>query len=255
MSIRITIRMTITIERGDYEVMMYNELAGWWHLLSSPEEYAQEAEVFRALLMRHAPRPRTLLELGSGGGNNAWHLKKHFELTLTDLSEDMLAASRNLNPECEHAQGDMRALRLGKVFDAVFVHDAICYMTSEAELRSVFETAFVHLKEGGVALFAPDWVRETFHTGTDDGGNDDERGGVRYMEWVWDADPNDALYNVEYIIAVRDGNDVRVYHDRHVEGIFAKSVWLRLLDEVGFEADAVQDPNEAGRVLFVGKKR
>ena len=31
--------------------------------------------------------------------------------------------SRSINPECEHVQGDMRTLRLGREFDAVFVHD------------------------------------------------------------------------------------------------------------------------------------
>ena len=35
-------------------------------------------------------------------------------MTLVDLSEEMLAVSRELNPECEHLQGDMRTLRLGR---------------------------------------------------------------------------------------------------------------------------------------------
>ena len=72
----------------------------------------------------------TLLELGSGGGNNASHLKHRFECTLTDLSPEMLALSRTLNPECEHIEGDMRTLRLERTFDAVFVHDAIAYITT-----------------------------------------------------------------------------------------------------------------------------
>ena len=70
-------------------------------------------------------RPGTLLELGSGGGNNASHLKARFNCTLTDISPDMLALSRTLNPECEHLEGDMRTLRLGRTFDVVFIHDAI----------------------------------------------------------------------------------------------------------------------------------
>jgi hypothetical protein len=35
----------------------------------------------------------------------------------------------------------MRTVRLGETFDAVLVHDAISYMTSEADRLSVFETA------------------------------------------------------------------------------------------------------------------
>jgi len=50
----------------------------------------------------------TVLELGSGAGHNALHLKPHARCTLTDVSEEMLGLSRELNPECEHLLGDMR---------------------------------------------------------------------------------------------------------------------------------------------------
>ncbi|HZB60799.1 MAG TPA: class I SAM-dependent methyltransferase, partial [Actinomycetota bacterium] len=155
------------------EPKMYGELAGWWPLLSAPAGYAEEAEIYRRLLATAGDRaPETVLELGSGGGNNASHLKAHFRLTLVDLSAGMLEVSRELNPGCEHVQGDMRTVRLGRVFDAVFVHDAVAYMTSEEDLRKVMDTAFAHCRPGGAALFAPDHLRENFRTGTDYGGHD-----------------------------------------------------------------------------------
>ena len=40
-----------------------------------------------------------------------------------------------------HHVGDLRSVRLGETFDAVLVHDAIDYMTTEVELRAAFETA------------------------------------------------------------------------------------------------------------------
>ena len=84
----------------------------------------------------------------------------------------MLAISTTINPECEHLVGDMRTLRLGRTFDAVLVHDAICYMTTEDDLRAAMATAVQHLRPGGVAVFAPDHVRERFAVGTDHGGED-----------------------------------------------------------------------------------
>lgn len=234
---------------------MYRELAEWWPLLSPPEGYAEEAAVFRDILREHVPDGRTMLELGSGGGNNALHLKRWFEMTLSDVSEDMLSVSRKLNPECAHVQGDMRSLQLDQSFDAVFVHDAICYMTTEADLNAAFQTAYRHLRSGGAALFAPDWVKETFETGTEVGGDDGEFGGVRYLEWVFDPDPDDTTYNVEYVVAVRDvHNEVRVVHDRHVEGLFSEATWLRLLEAIGFEVQSMPDPVAPGRILFVGRK-
>ena len=81
-----------------------------------------------------------MLELGSGGGNNAFHLKQRFAMTLVDLSEDMLAVSRELNPDCEHLAGRHALDPAAAQFDAVFVHDAIEYMTTEDDLRLAVET-------------------------------------------------------------------------------------------------------------------
>src|SRR5688500_10587196 len=150
---------------------LYDELASWWPLLSAPVDYAEEAEFYRKTLIAACERPpRTVLELGSGGGNNASHLKHHFRMGLVDRSEGMLAVSRNLNPECEHFQGDMRDVRLGRLFDAVFVHDAVSYMTTEHDVRRAIQTAFVHCSPGGAAVFVPDNVRENFRASTDHGG-------------------------------------------------------------------------------------
>ncbi|MGH2792946.1 MAG: class I SAM-dependent methyltransferase, partial [Actinomycetota bacterium] len=125
---------------------MYRDLARWWPLLSHPDEYEEEAGLYRKAFEENARQPvRTLLELGSGGGNNASHLKKRFDMTLVDLSPDMLTVSRELNPELEHHEGDMRTVRLGRAFDAVMIHDAIAYMTTEEDLAAAIRTAAVHL--------------------------------------------------------------------------------------------------------------
>ncbi|MDP2919842.1 MAG: class I SAM-dependent methyltransferase, partial [Dehalococcoidia bacterium] len=87
-------------------------------------------------------------------------------MTLVDRSPGMLAVSRGLNPECKHLQGDMRSVRLGRLFDTVFIQDAISYITTREDLRLVIETAYLHCQPGGTALFHPDFTRETFEPGT-----------------------------------------------------------------------------------------
>ena len=242
---------------------LYSEFASWWPLLSAPSEYEEEANVYRSLLLAACEEPpHTLLELGSGGGNNASHLKAHFQMTLIDRSSEMLAVSRVLNPECEHLQGDMRAVRLGRVFDCVFVHDAIVYMLTESDLRLAIETAFVHCRPGGAALFAPDLIRENFRPSTGHGGHDGAKGehrGVRYLSWTWDPDPTDTTYIADYTYMLREEDGtIRLEHDRHTEGLFARADWLRLLAEVGFRPSVV--PFEHSEIeygaceLFVGRK-
>jgi SAM-dependent methyltransferase len=239
---------------------LYDELAPWWPLMSSPAEYVEEAAFYRRLLEAAATgRLDTIVELGSGGGNNAFHLKSRFDMVLVDPSPGMLAVSEALNPECEHVIGDMRTVRLGRQFDGVFVHDAVCYMTTEADLRLAIATAFAHCRPGGVALFAPDYVRENFRSSTDCGGNDSDGRGFRYLEWCWDPDPADTTYLADYAYMLRapDGT-ITVEHDRHVEGLFARADWLRLLHDTGFQADVValehSDIEPGAHELFVAVK-
>ena len=220
---------------------LYRELADWWPLLSSPEDYAEEAEFFRqAIISNSKVNTRTLLELGSGGGNNASYLKKHFEMTLVDLSPQMLAVSRELNSECEHIQGDMREIRLGRQFDAIFIHDAIVYMQSEEELLHAIKTAYEHCIPGGVALFAPDHTSETFQPSTNHGGHDRGIRSLRYLDWVWDPDTSDSTYVSLMVYALRKGNEqVQCVVDRHVCGLFSNNNWLHMISAVGFISKSV----------------
>ena len=58
---------------------MYDELAAWWPLLSAPIDYEEEAAFYVNTLTGACAQPiHAVLELGSGGGNNASHLKRHF---------------------------------------------------------------------------------------------------------------------------------------------------------------------------------
>jgi hypothetical protein len=239
---------------------LYTDLAPWWPLLSAPEDYEEEAAFYGRALVEGCSGPlRTLLELGSGGGNNASHLKTRFEMVLVEPSAGMRAVSRALNPECEHVQGDMRTVRLSRQFDAVFVHDAITYMTSADDLNAAIETAFVHCRPGGAALFAPDYVRETFEPSTEHGGSDGDGRALRYLAWCWDPDPSDTTYTVDYsyLLRERDGS-VRAVHDRHIEGLFPREYWLKTMREAGFEPRVVpfnHSELEPGRYQVIVARR
>jgi len=218
----------------------YEDLAPYWHLLSEPADYAEEAG-FAGELLASVPDVREVLELGSGGGNNAFHLRARFDLTLVDLSEAMLASSQEINPDVAHHHGDMRTVRLGRTFDAVFVHDAVTYMTTEEDLRLAMQTAFIHCRQGGVAVFVPDETTETFAPATDHGGSDAPDGrGARYLSWSWDPDPTDTWTLTAYAFLVRDADGtVHSVHETHRSGLFSRDTWLGLLTDVGFDAHAV----------------
>ena len=238
--------------------LLYGELAEWWPLCSAPSEYEEEAAIYRRVLLEHSSRnPDSMLELGAGGGNNASHLKRHFEMTLVDLSPGMLRLSRRLNPECKHVRGDMRTVRLGREFDAVFIHDAIDYILTLRDLGKAIRTAFVHCRPGGVALFVPDWTKERFKPSTSHGGHDSGNRGLRYLEWEIDHDPGDHKYSLYMSFLLKDGKRVRqVRLDEHTCGLFSESDWIRIIREAGFKPHMLPYKHSSwekhAHVMFLG---
>ncbi|MFD1032382.1 class I SAM-dependent methyltransferase [Metaplanococcus flavidus] len=203
----------------------------------SHTEYEEEAKLYLEIIRRYHSEVKRAVEFGSGGGSNAYYLKQHFSMTLTDLSTDMLAVSRALNPDCEHIQGDMKNLNLEAQFDLVFIHDAIMYFTDKADLLEVMRNAKNHLNEEGVLMIMTDHFKETFRPETDHGGIDQGKRGMRYLEWTYDSDPDDNVTETEYAYIMRDENG-RIYreYDRAESGLFSMPEWEEMLAKAGFQA-------------------
>jgi len=241
---------------------LYEDLADWWPLMSAPADYAEEAAYFaRVLCDAVDPPPASVLELGSGGGNNACHLKKHFSMTLVDRSPRMLEVSGQLNADCQHVEGDMRTVRLDREFDAVFVHDAIMYMLTEDDLRAALATAAAHTRQRGVCVVVPDATHETLHFGSHSRSGDDPATGrsLRYLEWTLPPAAGATFQEVHFVFMLRERDDarVRVVHDVHRFGRFPRATWLRLLDDVGFAVTVHPLAHEGGLTAeaFVGVRR
>ena len=84
----VTARRISSTEGG---ARLYRDLADWYPLLTPVEEYAEEASCYLRLFESQCRRPpRTLLDLGSGGGHNAAYLKA----TLTAFSDRSDFAAR-----------------------------------------------------------------------------------------------------------------------------------------------------------------
>jgi SAM-dependent methyltransferase len=238
---------------------IYRDLARWYPLMTPAGDYADEAAHLLRLIDAVCVGPsETLLELGAGPGHMASHLKKRLRCTLTDVSPQMLDLSRALNPECTHVLADMRLLDLQERFDVVLAQDAIDYMTTEADLKSTIAAASKHLRPGGVAVFMPDYVKDTFQaTATCDGHDMDDGRALRFLVWTFDPDPADTTIAVEFALMIREADmSVRVEHDSHVSGLFDLATWPRLMAEAGLAplSPDVPDPFADQRAVFVGRR-
>ena len=239
-------------------VILYDQLAYLWPTISPPEDYADEAVYWRDAIRRCLGDGRHfLLELGVGGGHNLSHLTAEFDAVAVDISPKMLELSRRLNPTVEHHLGDMRTFRLpGRVFDAVLIHDAICYMLTEDDLRAAFATAGAHLRPGGLLLVAPDLVRDTFRPGMRLNWSTDKEGvQVSTEEIVCDADPTDTMVESYFTYEINERGTRRVERDIHVTGLFPIATWLSLMEEAGFRTERIPLPGDGdgcGEHLFSG---
>jgi hypothetical protein len=154
----------------------------------------------------------------------------------------------------------MRTLRLGRTFDVVFVHDAIMYMTTEDDLRAALETVAAHLRPGGVAVLAPDVVRESYKPGTAiDGRDGDDGRRLRYIEWTHEVAPGATTAEADVVILTRDGDGAptQIDHEVHTLGVFPRATWLRLIDATGLGLIdvSVQDPFPDEHEVFVARRR
>jgi SAM-dependent methyltransferase len=236
---------------------MYHEFAHFWKLVSPPEDYENEASFWlKALREKLGPGQYDLLELGVGGGNNLSFIKKGFNATAVDQSEEMLAQCRKINPDVELHQGDMRTVRLGRKFNAVVIHDAISYMQTEDDLRQVFETVAAHLEPGGVFVTSPDYFRETFAPPrVNHGTNSDGTTEFTNIEYQWDPDPADTTYEAIMFFMIRSKEGLKIEQDRHVFGLFPLQAWLDLMTKAGFTAETQDYPVHEGGIkgyLLVG---
>jgi hypothetical protein len=151
----------------------------------------------------------------------------------------------------------MRSIRLGRVFDCVLVHDAISYMVSRADLQSAIATAAEHVAPGGVVLFQPDFVRETFKPGTETGGSEAGGRALRYLEWRWTPESDAGPYVTDMAYMLRDETGaVEVVYERHTMGLFSREVWLELIAAAGLAPLAVPfehgSYSDTGREVFLG---
>jgi SAM-dependent methyltransferase len=221
---------------------LYSDLAWLWPLWGDPAgEYAGFARHVAARIRQRARRTvETFLDVACGGGKNLFTFTRAFRCVGLDLSPAMLELARNLNPECEFVQGDMRSFDLGRAFDAILIDDGVSHLTTRDDLAAAFRTAFRHLTPGGVLAVAADATTETFrqnHTEATPAypGSCPPELDVTFIQNHYDPDPTDDRYETALIYLIRERGRLRIETDRFNLGLFPRSFWHQALAEAGFD--------------------
>ena len=112
------------------------------------------ANFITALLERHRPKTRTILEIACGTGAVLGLLSESYEVTGLDRSRNMLAIARRKLPYVKLYRQDMTRFHLNQRFDAILcVFDSINHLQRFADWQKVFRRVKSHLKERGLFIF------------------------------------------------------------------------------------------------------
>ena len=213
----------------------YNELAWTEPILAPTESCREEIENYCSIIKKHSKiEPATLLHLACGAGSYDYTFKKHFQVTGVDLSAAMINVAKNINPEIEYLEGDMRSVNLGRLYDAVVIPDSIGYMTTKEDLRKTISAATFHLRPGGILLIVAH-MKEEFqennfaYTGC---ANDID---IVVFENNYILKPPGDMYEAIIVYLIRRAGELQIYNDRHLLGLFTTDLWMELLSNQGLE--------------------
>jgi len=170
--------------------------------------------------------------MGSGAGVYDWVFKRSFTVTGVDLSLGMLEKARTTHPDIEYLEGDMRTLRLNRLFDAVAIPDSIDYMVSLADFQQAIQTAVEHLKTGGILLIAGK-TEETFQNNNFAYSGEKNSVHVTLLEnnYINKFRPN--TYEATLVYLIWEQGELTIHTDHHVLGLFPLETWEKVFDNAG----------------------
>ena len=107
-----------------------------------------------ALIRRHHPRAKSVLELGCGTGSMLKLLSKSYRVTGLDLSSSMLSVARQKVPKALLLRQDITRFQMHERYDVIIcVFDTMNHITSFTDWKRIFKRARAHLNPGGLFLF------------------------------------------------------------------------------------------------------
>lgn len=223
---------------------MYGKSAAIYDLLYSAtgiKNFAAEAEVIHGVIQQAVPGARTLLDVACGTGEDLLELRRWYEVEGVDISAEMLEVARQKLPGVQLHRADMRALELGRAFDAVTcLFSSIGYVTDADDLRSTFHRLAAHVARPGV-LIVDGWVRPDHWRGDvqrpPDVASDAQRTVVRVAHTRRIGD----ITELDMHHLVRAAGGVVYFMEQHRLALVATDVYVAAMRAAGLSVRVIPD--------------
>lgn len=140
---------------------VFSRYAEYYDYFYRDKDYRREAEFTDSIIRKYRKNAAEILDLGCGTGRHAEQLAGYdYRVHGVDVSDIMLEqalarfARVSASNRLSASRGDMRTVRLDRVFDVVTtLFHVIDYQTTNEDLQAAFNTAHAHLKPGGLFFF------------------------------------------------------------------------------------------------------
>lgn len=220
----------------------YTRSADVYDVIYQMVDYPGDAATIVAAIRSHRPEAASLLEIGCGTGAYLAEFAEHFDVLGIDVSLEMLEVSRAQHPHLEVVEADMRAMDLGRRFDAVVcLFSSIGYMTTRDELEEALQRMYAHLEPGGVMVIDPWFDPETYEPGHISA--DVFRGDGIIVSRSTYGDAEDGVSVLEMDHVVVQANIGRAHFvEQHRMGLFTELEYRDILESLGLVVERTEPP-------------
>jgi len=225
------------------EVPAYSRLAAGYDAVMEHVDYDVWARHIHEMLRRHAPRVRSVIELGCGTGAfaRAFQSLGRYYYRGTDGSDAMVAVARERSDglTLSFDTGDFREPIAGPPADAILLlYDGLNYLLELADIAALFEHVHDALVPGGVFIVDQSTPANSLNHGDgfDDAGETDAFSYVRSS--VYDSDRR--LHTTTFRMSDSEGETV----ETHVQRAYEMQEIERVLEASPLEIVAAYDEFE-----------
>jgi len=219
------------------------------------KDWEAEARDVTAIVRERRPAASSLLDVACGTGAHLAEFARHFDRTEgVEIAPAMRRRALDRVPAGTVVhEGDMRAFRLDRRFDAVTcLFTSAAFLPTPADLTTAIGRMGEHLLPGGVLVVEPWYFPETFLDGYLGGDlvRLPDRVVSRVSHSVRRADATHL--HVEWTVA--DATGIRRFTELEVMSLFTREEYLAAFDAAG--CDARYHPGWlTGRGLFIAVRR
>jgi SAM-dependent methyltransferase len=212
----------------------YSRWAHQYDALHAFKDYAAEAARVVAVVDRHHPGARGLLDIACGSGRHLEHLRARFEVEGLDANETFLAMTRERCPGVTTHLARMEHFALGRRYDVVIcMFSSIGFVRTLDGLRSACAAFAAHLAPGGLVLIEPWFAPATFWPGKVNAHFVDEPG--RKLAWIYTTElvDGESVLRNEFLFGTPEG--IERASDTQVLGLFTADEYVAALRSAGLE--------------------